>query len=137
MKESEFSLKLINLVRDHMVSAARDIVKSIVPSGQTSLLIDVERTEHIDNAYINTLVNDSGEYAYFRGEQVTGYILTAAGLSVKTECDAVIDAGELYVNELHGMISNLEEIRDRLADGTFTLDVNVLIPKYNEKDPRL
>lgn len=137
MKESEFTLNLINLVRDHMVSAARNIVNSIIPRCRTSLLIDVECTEHVDNVYVNTLVNDSGEYAYFRGEQVTGYILTATGLSVKTECDAVIDAGELYVDELHGIISNLEEIRDRLADGTFTLDGNVLIPEYDEKDPRL
>ena len=133
MKESEFSLKLINLVRGHMVSAARDIVKNIVPSGQTSLLIDVECTEHIDNVYVNTPVNDSGEYAYFRGEQVTGYILTADGLSVKTECDAVIDAGELYVDELHGVISNLEDIRDRMNDGTFTLDGNVLVPEYDKE----
>ena len=133
MKEFEFSLKLINLVRDHMISAARDIVKSIVPSGQTSLLIDVECTEYIDNVYVNTPVNDSGEYAYFRGEQVAGYILTAAGLSVKTECDAVIDTGELYVDEIHGIISNLEEIRDRMNDGTFTLDGNVLVPEYDEE----
>jgi len=133
MKESEFTLNLLNLVKDHMVSAAKNIIKSIVPSGQTSLLIDVECTEFVDNAYINTLVNDSGEYAYFRGEQVAGYILTDTGLSVKTECDAVIDAGELYVDELHGIISNLEDIRDRLTDGTFTLDGNVLVPESNEE----
>lgn len=133
MKESEFTLNLLNLVRDHMVSAAKNIVKSLVPSGQTSLLIDVECTEYIDNVYVNTLVNDSGEYAYFRGEQVAGYILTDDGFSVKTECDTVIDVGELYLDELHGMISNLEEIRDRLADGTFTLDGNVLVPEYDEE----
>lgn len=133
MKESEFTLNLLNLVRDHMVSAARNIVNSIIPRCQTSLLIDVECTEHIDNVYVNTPVNNSGEYAYFRGEQVTGYILTATSLSVKTECDAVIDVGELYLDELHGMISNLEEIRDRLADGTFTLDGNVLVPEYDEE----
>ncbi len=134
MKESEFTLNLINLVRDHMVSAARNIVKSIVPRGQTSLLIDVECTEHIDNVYVNVPVNDSGEYAYFRGEQVAGYILTDDGLSVKTECDAVVDVGELYVDELHGVISNLEEIRDRLNDGTFTLDGNVLVPEWNDEE---
>lgn len=133
MKESEFTLNLLNLVKDHMVSAARNIIKSIVPSGQTSLLIDVECTEFVDNAYVNTLVNDSGEYAYFRGEQVAGYILTDTRLSVKTECDAVIDAGELYVDELHGIISNLEQIRDRLTDGTFTLDGNVLVLEYSEE----
>lgn len=134
MKESEFTLNLINLVRDHMVSATKDIVKSIVPSGQTSLLIDVECTEHIDNAYVNTLVNDSGEYAYFRGEQVAGYILTNTGLSVKTECDAIIGASELSIDELHGVISNLEEIRDRLAEGVLVIDKGVLLPKWNDDE---
>lgn len=133
MKESEFSLKLINLVRDHMVSAARNIVKGIVPHNQTSLLIDVECGEIINTVYVITPVNDSGKYAYLCGEQVTGYILTNARLSVKTDCDAVIDAGELSVDEIHGVISNLEEIRDRLADGTFTLDGNVLVPESNEE----
>ncbi len=47
---------------------------------------------------------------------------------------ASIDAGELYVDELHGVISNLEEIRDRLADGTFTLDGNVLVPEWNDEE---
>lgn len=123
-------LNLRKAIREKLDSILA-IVKGASFEVETETLWDVMQ----ESAYVSVIVNDSGEYTYLRNEKVTGLrritkeerdVIPENAVSVITETGTIIDTDELDTDQLVDVDSLANEVLQRLRNGDFTHDANIV-----------
>lgn len=127
MNRFEYKDKIVNLeekMRKDCFRLMKEIVSVIGPNRfevETDYLYDTMS----ESAYLMFCINDSGEYAYYRSEKVTGASLTN-DLCIKTETGMSCNIKDIEGTELLNVLAFLEELSEDVSNGQLKYEDGVL-----------